>query len=133
MSEITPEKVAEAVSEAVISGWRHRLQAALSVTAEGNVLSLETTRWGADDTETVRHFRAVVVEGETDPIVLSSTAQAVYVTTDLTGTLWLACAATGCREPLTVVEDGKTLGELAAPWAAHTCAEASQAVQNGGA
>lgn len=72
MTDITPEKVATTVSRSVESGWRHRLQAALSVTAEDNVLSLSVTRWADDEegTEIVRHFRAVVVPGEQVPLVL---------------------------------------------------------------
>ena len=63
MSDITPEKVAAAVCD-TIGGWRHSLQAALSLAAQDSVLNLEVTRWAEDGTETVRHFRAVVVEGE---------------------------------------------------------------------
>lgn len=61
MSELTPEKVAAAVCEGV-GGWMESMQAALSVTAEGNVLSLDVARWDEEGNETVRHFRAVVVE-----------------------------------------------------------------------
>ncbi|MFC4006553.1 hypothetical protein ACFOY2_04930 [Nonomuraea purpurea] len=70
MSEITPEKVAAAVCSTV-DGWRHDLQAALSLAAEGNVLRLETIRWVDDEqgTEIVRHYRAVVVEGSETPVV----------------------------------------------------------------
>jgi hypothetical protein len=70
MTEITPEKVAAAACDTV-NRWRHSLQGALSLTAVGNVLNLEVTRWAEDDTETVRHFRAPVVEGE-DPVVVAS-------------------------------------------------------------
>lgn len=71
MSEITPELVAAAVCEGGF-GWIESLQAALSVTSTGNVLSLDVARWdGENDAEVVRPFRAVVVEGETAPIVLS--------------------------------------------------------------
>ena len=71
MIDITPEMVAAAVLEGE-TGWLESLQGALSVTAEGNVLSLDVARWldDAEGTEVVRHFRAVVVEGETAPIVL---------------------------------------------------------------
>jgi hypothetical protein len=70
MSDITPEKVAAAACEDV-GGWVESLQAALSVTAQGNVLSLDVVRWdGPDGAETVRHHRAVVLPGETVPVVL---------------------------------------------------------------
>lgn len=70
MSEITPERIAAAACEGV-SGWRHSLEASLSLTAQGDVLSLAVVRWdGPDDAEVVRHYKAVVVEGETAPIVL---------------------------------------------------------------
>ena len=71
MSEITPEKVAAAVCEGV-GGWMDCLEAALTVTAERNVLSLDVTRWdGPGDSEVVRRFRALVVEGEKSPYVAS--------------------------------------------------------------
>lgn len=71
MSGITPEKVAAAVCEGDF-GWIESLQAALSVTATGDVLSLDMARWdGPNDSEVVRHFRAVVVEGE-GPVVVAS-------------------------------------------------------------
>ncbi|MFI7125930.1 hypothetical protein ACIBQ1_09565 [Nonomuraea sp. NPDC050153] len=70
MSDITSERVAAAVCEGVVGGWRDSLAGALSVTAEDGMLSLSVARWDADDTETVRHYRAVVVPGETEPIVL---------------------------------------------------------------
>jgi hypothetical protein len=70
VNEITPEKVAAAVCEGE-GGWLESLQAALSLTAEDNVLSVAVTRWdGPDDSEVVRPFRAVVVEGTETPIVL---------------------------------------------------------------
>jgi hypothetical protein len=70
MSDITPEKVAAALCE-YASGWRHSLVATLSVTAIGDVLSVDVLRFdGPGDSEVARPFRAVVVEGETVPIVL---------------------------------------------------------------
>ncbi|MEU6721651.1 hypothetical protein ABZ897_60320 [Nonomuraea sp. NPDC046802] len=43
----------------------------MSLTAEGNILSLAVVRWdGPDGAETVRHYRAPVVDGEQTPIVL---------------------------------------------------------------
>ncbi|MFD9950541.1 hypothetical protein ACFWYW_57565 [Nonomuraea sp. NPDC059023] len=80
MSEITPEKVAAAAAWGV-HGWRESLRAALWVTAEGDVLSLTTSRWEPDPAdieggEHVRHFTAVVVEGETAPITLKRPADA---------------------------------------------------------
>ena len=70
MTDITPEKVAAALCEDA-SGWRHSLVATLSVTASRDVLSVDVVRFdGPKDSETVRHFRAVVTPGETAPIVL---------------------------------------------------------------
>jgi hypothetical protein len=74
MSEITPEKVASAVCEGM-GGWRESLQGALSLSADGNVLSAKIARWDEKDTETVRHFRAVVVEGDETPLVLEWPAE----------------------------------------------------------
>ncbi|WP_326646605.1 hypothetical protein OG884_18410 [Streptosporangium sp. NBC_01755] len=77
MSDITPEKLADVICMGMDTGWRYDLQAALSLTAQGDVLSLRVTRWdGPDDAETVRHFRAVVVEGDETPIVLERAALA---------------------------------------------------------
>ncbi|MER7361852.1 hypothetical protein [Nonomuraea wenchangensis] len=69
MSDITPEKVAAAACDGA-GGWLESLQGALSVTAEGSVLSLSVAMWDKEGNEGIQHFRAVVVEGDTDPIVL---------------------------------------------------------------
>jgi hypothetical protein len=104
-----------------------------SIGAVGNVVHIGITAYSEGGEKLPEaHFRAVVLPGEAVPVVLSSQAQNAYVVTDLTGSLWLTCAAPDCREPLTLVEDGKTLGELATPWAAHACAGATQADQDGG-
>ncbi|WP_433520078.1 hypothetical protein ACQP2T_63800 (plasmid) [Nonomuraea sp. CA-143628] len=122
MSEITPEKVAAAVCD-TITGWRHSLQAALSLTAEGNTLSLSVTRWEDDEegTEIVRHYRAPVVEGEQTPIVLPAGAAGDYVNGD--DGYWLTCGT--CETPLMEVKAGTSVGEMAEKIAAHKCAEAA--------
>ncbi len=119
MSDITPEKVAAAVCEGV-GGWCHSLEAALSLTAEGNVLSADVVRWdGPDDAETVRHFRAVVVEGETVPDL----AEASRLKARLDAAEWCM------RQALAALEHEEALYLLNRYFAA---AEAAQA-QTGGA
>lgn len=130
MSEITPEKVAAVLSKGH-AGWRWGLDASLSVTAQSNVLHLETTRWLDDEegTEVVEHFRAVVVEGETDPIVLPAGAACDYINGD-DGYHWLTCGT--CEESLLQVEAGTHLVEMVQAISSHTCpAEAAQTEKGG--
>lgn len=135
MSEITPEKVAASAAWGV-QGWRESLRAALSMTAEGNVLSLTTSRWEHDPEdiegrEHVRHFRAVVVEGEQTPITLPARAADDYINGD-DGYHWLTCGT--CETPLIEVDAGTYFSEMGDAIAAHTCApEAAQVEQSGGA
>ncbi|MER6942537.1 hypothetical protein ABT294_00815 [Nonomuraea sp. NPDC000554] len=136
MSEITPEKVAAAVCERR-DGWRESLESALSLTAEGHVLSLTLTRWdGEGDAETVRHFRAVVVEGTEAPIVLEPPAELGIQWHDGGDLLALT------RDGITIFPHGAdewsmspdNARELAAHLAAMADAyEAAQAQRNGGA
>ncbi|MEU7831312.1 hypothetical protein [Nonomuraea sp. NPDC049129] len=136
MSEITPEKVAAAVCEGV-GGWMDCLEAALTVTAERNVLSLDVTRWdGPGDSEVVRHFRAVVVPGETVPIVLERPAE-LGISWDDGGDL-LALTPDGIRLYLRGMDewelDPSDARELSAQLAEMADAhEAAQAEQSGGA
>lgn len=134
MNEITPETVAAAVCEGV-GGWMDVLEAALTVTAESNILSLDVTRWdGPGDSEVVRHFRAVVFRAvvalDDGPLVIASpqflaAARALYrlhvatstVTTDqyagMVGVADEALAALTPEQMAVLAGDDEQAGEAA--------------------
>lgn len=131
MSEITPE-VAAALAidgggfyDAKLNGW-------VTFKAEGDTVQVKVSDHdddGKEIAENAKHFRAVVVEGEQTPIVLPAGAALDYINGD-SGYHWLTCGT--CETSLMEVTAGTSFGEMAAKIAAHKCAEASQAVQNGG-
>ena len=135
MNDITPEKVAAAVCEGI--GWRESLESALSVTAEGSVLSLDVVRWnGENDSEIVRHFWAPVVEGEQAPIVLEHPAE-LGIQWDDGGDL-LALTADGILFNPRGVDEWDLSPDEARELAAHLAAmadaaKAAQTEQSGGA
>ncbi|MET9339221.1 hypothetical protein [Nonomuraea sp. NPDC003804] len=126
MSEITPEKVASALTDG--SGeWWDSLESSVSLAAKDNVLSVELTRWdedGEEDTENVMHFRAVVVEA----------APRSRVHVEMDGLCpGLCCESCGV---FTYIDDGEDFDSVIASRDAHRCppsAEAAQAEQSGGA
>jgi hypothetical protein len=119
----TPENVAEMFTEGDNDyhdgyGWHP------SLSADGNVIKIGIE---AHDEEGERlpevHFRAVVVEGETAPIVLPAGAAADYINGD-DGHHWLTCGT--CEVSLMEVTAGTYVWEMAEKIAAHRCAETAQ-------
>lgn len=90
-----------------------------STTAEDNVISIGITPVGKDyETKLPEvHFRAVVVEGETTPVLLAGPA---YISGDGDGYLYLRCD--GCGEIITCIDAGSSLAGLNAEARSHTCA-----------
>ncbi|MGW4406566.1 hypothetical protein ACWEJ6_21230 [Nonomuraea sp. NPDC004702] len=121
MSEITPETVAAALAVYGCRGYDERLAHWVACDAIGSTVRVSVSRVD-DDGEDVdtRCFRAVVVEGETDPIVLPAGAAADYINGD-DGYHWLTCGT--CETPLMEVQAGTHLVEMVQAISSHTCAE----------
>lgn len=93
------------------SGWYTR------ISADGAVVSIEVEPLDKDGNPADKaHFRAVVVEGETAPVLLAGSA---YVSGSGDGYLYLRCAA--CKEICACIDAGSSLAGLNAEVAEHTC------------
>jgi hypothetical protein len=80
------------------------------------------------DTKNIRHFRAVVVEGEQPPIVLPAGAGCDYINGD-DGYHWLTCGT--CEQSLVLVEAGTSVAAMVGAIAAHQCAQSQDDPSDG--
>ncbi|MFI7114017.1 hypothetical protein ACIBK9_47405 [Nonomuraea sp. NPDC050227] len=132
MSEITPEKVAAALTggddvNEVLNRWVD--VNAIPGSSAVRITVTPISDDGDPDTENAQHFRAVVVEGETDPIVLPAGAACDYINGD-NGYHWLTCGT--CEESMGQITAGTSVAEIVTKIAAHKCTpEAAQAEKGG--